>query len=224
MVLVFRFAVRGRVRFLSHAETMRLFRRALSRAGIEVDYTRGFNPRARLSLGLPRSVGLESEDEVLAVRMRPGGDEEGVRSGGNSAYNGEELGDRLGREMPVGVEVLSAELTAGNSAFEAAGFTCEIKVRRAFADERLKSAVDRLNEAETLAIERRTDAKGAVRELDVRGFIKSALIQDDRIIVECAAGPAGSVRVEEILMLLGLDTVRLAGAVRRTKVLWTRKN
>ena len=67
--VLIKFSVRGSLRFLSHAETLRVFQRACVRAGIEIQYTEGFNPRPKLSLGLPRTVGVESEDDLVQLKV-----------------------------------------------------------------------------------------------------------------------------------------------------------
>jgi len=61
------FRIGGLLRFLSHAETLRVCQRACARAGVPVKHTMGFNPHPRLSLPLPRSVGVESDDELLVL-------------------------------------------------------------------------------------------------------------------------------------------------------------
>ncbi len=81
------------MRFLSHAETMRLFQRALVRAGVQIAYSQGFNPHQKMSLVLPRSVGVESDDEILCVRLKEG----------QISIDAE----ALKRELPAGVEITS---------------------------------------------------------------------------------------------------------------------
>ena len=48
---------------------MRLFRRAVVRAGLPVSYSQGFNPHARISAPLPRPVGMASQAELVMVWM-----------------------------------------------------------------------------------------------------------------------------------------------------------
>jgi radical SAM-linked protein len=55
----------GRARFLSHLNTMRVFQQALTRAGLPLRYTEGFNPHIVLSIALPLGVGVESITERL---------------------------------------------------------------------------------------------------------------------------------------------------------------
>ncbi|MDR1692313.1 MAG: TIGR03936 family radical SAM-associated protein [Oscillospiraceae bacterium] len=55
----------GRARFLSHLDTMRVFSRALTRTGLPLRFTEGFNPHLILSIALPLGVGVESITERL---------------------------------------------------------------------------------------------------------------------------------------------------------------
>ncbi len=55
----------GRARFLSHLDTMRVFQRVLTRTGLPLRYTEGFNPHIVLSIALPLGVGMESVTERL---------------------------------------------------------------------------------------------------------------------------------------------------------------
>ena len=66
---VVHFAIEEALRFLSHAETMRLWERVCVRAGVPIKYSQGFNPHAKLSLPLPRAVGVASDEERLVVRL-----------------------------------------------------------------------------------------------------------------------------------------------------------
>ena len=63
----FEFSVTGDLRFISHRDTVRVFQRALARAALPVAYSEGFNPHPRLSLPLPRAVGVASEAELMDV-------------------------------------------------------------------------------------------------------------------------------------------------------------
>ena len=82
------------MRFLSHAETMRLFQRALVRAGVQIAYSQGFNPHQKMSLVLPRSVGVESDDEILSLRLKDG--QTGLDT------------EALKAALPEGIEIMSA--------------------------------------------------------------------------------------------------------------------
>ncbi len=103
--LLVRFRVGGLVRYLSHAEMMRVFQRACVRAKIPVAFSEGFNPHQKMSLVLPRSVGIESDDEILCLGIRE-----------NAANDGELLKAGLKAELPEGIEIVSAEIRTSKEA------------------------------------------------------------------------------------------------------------
>jgi radical SAM-linked protein len=55
------------VKYISHLDLMRFWRRALLRAAMPVIYSEGFNPHPRISLALPLPVGVESSGELMEV-------------------------------------------------------------------------------------------------------------------------------------------------------------
>ena len=55
----------GISRFISHLDLVRLFQRAILRAGIRPLYSQGFNPHPRLSFGPALKLGIESRDEYF---------------------------------------------------------------------------------------------------------------------------------------------------------------
>jgi len=57
------------VKFISHLDIMRLWQRALIRAGIPLAYSEGFNSRPRLSLAVPLAVGVTSEAELMDITL-----------------------------------------------------------------------------------------------------------------------------------------------------------
>ncbi len=55
------------VKLISHLDIIRLWHRALRRAGIELAYSEGFNPHPRISLAAPLALGVTSEAELMDV-------------------------------------------------------------------------------------------------------------------------------------------------------------
>ena len=74
------FAVDGDIRFLAHRDMVRLLARAAVRGGLSLCYSEGFNPHPRVSLPLPRPVGVSSDAErVLLEQSEPIGPDETLR-------------------------------------------------------------------------------------------------------------------------------------------------
>ena len=50
------FSKEGRLRFVGHLDLLRVFHRALNRAGIELVFSQGFNPHPQISFSQPLSL------------------------------------------------------------------------------------------------------------------------------------------------------------------------
>jgi radical SAM-linked protein len=61
----------GDARFIAHLDLMRFWQRALRRAGVEVMFSEGFNPHARIAFGPPLPVGVESIGEYVDIEVLP---------------------------------------------------------------------------------------------------------------------------------------------------------
>jgi radical SAM-linked protein len=213
--LVVRFRIKESLRFLSHAETLRLWQRACARAGIAVKYTAGFNPHPRLSLPLPRSVGVESEDELLVIRLS----EEPRDADGTYEVRAQQS---LQKTLPAGIDIIRVEL-GGPGSFQARSVEYEFCLREdraAGLAESLQQTGMRVLADESWIVDRRRPEDPKVRRVDVRPFLESIRVAGRCVAVKCNVMAAGSIRIEEILQLLELKMEDLAGPIRRTAVEW----
>ena len=221
-MLVVKFRIGGSLRFLSHAQTLRVFQRACVRAGLKVQYSRGFNPRPKLSLPLPRPVGVASDDELLCLRVHKSTDAQEHKCISEQVYKG------VSAQLPEGCELLSVNVAKAGASFQPCSATYVLKVRKEYLNEELKATIESLTASESLNIQRQTGARDSrlktqdsrVKNVDVRGFLKSIVLGRNSIIVECEISPAGSIRVDEIVKLLNLDVEQLASPIKRTRVQW----
>ena len=206
--LLVRFGISGTLRFLSHSQTLSLFQRACVRLGIDVRYSQGFNPRPKISLPLPRPVGVESDDELLVL-----------------AVNGEPSPDLLKTEhwitqLPEGCELKSISIAREKPSFQPCRATYRLTVKQEFGNKSLESRINRIISSESLVIERSIDKNNSVKKIDVRGFLISIIKEQNCIIVQCRISSAGSIRVREIMRLLHLDVEMFACPMKRTNVQW----
>ena len=199
-----RFKVKGNVRYLSHAETMRVFQRACVRAKVKVAYSQGFNPHPRMSLVLPRSVGVESEDELLCLWLADG--------------QGEIDADALKKQMPEGIEIVSVEISPKKKVPEPVAAQYVVKVKEQPKAQQVKRIVAELSSRNEITVERRIDDGPRVKVVDVRPFLKSIKVEAGDVVADCAISPGGTIRVDEILGLLDLKQDDLTGPVRRVSV------
>ncbi len=107
--LLVTFRIEGNLRFLSHQETLTMFHRALVRTGVDLRYSQGFNPRPKLSLPFPRSVGVQSDNERLFFLL----------SDKVQVFDTEQITERISTELPCGCEIIDIDITArGKTSFQ----------------------------------------------------------------------------------------------------------
>ena len=84
------FSKRGWIRFISHLDLMRLFHRAVRRAGLPVALSKGFSPRLKIGFERALKLGVESENEKAIFEI-------------NAFLNTDEFRRRLQEQLPEGI-------------------------------------------------------------------------------------------------------------------------
>ena len=189
---------------------------------MEIRYSQGFNPRPRLSLPLPRPVGIVSDDELLCLRVHKSTNAQ------EQTCISEQVYKSISAQVPEGCELLSVNVAEVGASFQPCSATYVLAVRKEYLNEELKAAIEHVLASESINLQRQIGAKDSRRKtqdsrlknVDVRGFLKSIELVGNSIIVECKISSAGSIRVDEILKLLQLDMEKLALPIRRTRVQW----
>ncbi|MEP0845099.1 MAG: DUF2344 domain-containing protein [Phycisphaerae bacterium] len=201
-----RFRVEGDLRFISHHDTMRLFERALSRARLPVKYSEGFNPRVRMSLPLPRPVGVATSADMLVVELR-------------EPLGASEVLGRLREQMPGGLTLLEAfDLPSGGKLHpESVGYEAALPEEEIAS---VRSAVGRLMAADRWLVDRNDEQGRLVRAIDLRPMLIDASVEGGVLRWSCRVSDEGAARLAEWLSAFGLDPARTLHRVRRTAVEW----
>ncbi len=98
--LRFRFSRGPELKYIAHLDMLRLFERAIKRAGLPVAYTQGFNPRQKLVFGLPIAVGLTSSSEYADIEF-------------DQDISTDDYIQGLNAHLPEGVRVMEATAFSG---------------------------------------------------------------------------------------------------------------
>ena len=202
--LAIKYAVQGDLRFISHQDTLRLFIRALARARVPVRHSEGFNPRPRVSIVLPRPLGVASICELLVLELTV--DESPV-----------EVLSRLAKSMPDGIELLEAERLAEQDR----RLPTEVQYALQLEPQACRDAAAAASEfmaKQSVVVERTNPARPAPKKVDIRKFMVSIEVEDGVLLWTQAIAPEGTVRVGELLDCLGLPSGDLLHRVLRKAI------
>jgi hypothetical protein len=129
--------------------------------------------------------------------------------------------NKLSAQLPKGCELLSVNVAKTGKPLQPCSATYVLTVQPEYLNEYLTARIKHLLASESLNVRRQPGKKNSKpKNVNVRVFLKSIKIDDRSIIVECNISPAGTIRTDEILGLLELDTDKLVLPIRRTKVQW----
>lgn len=154
---------------LSHNELMTVFFRAISRAGLPILFSEGFNPHPKLSFGPALAVGVESEAEILDIELSYGIDLKNVVK-------------TLNRTLPAGIRILEGRILRTGEPAAGVGltsFTYEAEAPDEFEGS-LSSAVSAFLAAGAAVVSRKSD-KGT-KELDIRPMVRDITVTGPRTI------------------------------------------
>jgi len=187
-----------------------MLHRVCIRAGIDLVYSGGFNPRPRLSLPLPRSVGVESDDELCLIEIAGQSEEQDLCG----------IIKKISGELPEGIEIISADIAVGKASFNSGVVTYIFSVDEDAVVSSIQQKINEFMKKQQCILDRYSPDSFKPRQVDVRRYFKSADVSGSEILVRCVFGPSGTVRIDEMMQLFGLDSVSLSRPVRRAKVDW----
>ncbi len=142
---------------LSHTEVMTLFFRAISRAGLPVAFSEGFNPHPKLSFGPALATGIESEAEILDMEL-------------TYAIDLKTAAKALNLALPPGVRVFEARYLSSREAPGGASVTSFEYEAEVPAGLDAEAAVEAFLAKESAVITRVSD-KGT-KEIDIRPMVR----------------------------------------------------
>jgi radical SAM-linked protein len=192
-----RFSRGEEVKYVTHLDLMRLWERALRRAGIDVAYSEGFTPHAQLSLAAPLAVGVTSEGELLDVFLA-------------SRTTPLEFMRAIGKQLPAGVEALEVDevgLRAPSLQSELRAAEYEVSLAATLPEADARQAVERFLTAESIPWEQVRD--GETRRYDIRALVQHLWLDSPKdgsavIGMRVRADSGGSGRPEQVIAAMGL--------------------
>lgn len=198
------------IKYISHLDLIRLWQRALNRAGVSIAYSEGFNPHPRMSLAAPLALGVTSEAELMDV----------ILAKWSSPHS---FTTAVGRQLPPGIEIsqvynTSLTLPSLQSQVRFAEYAVAVETEK--EQENVESAIAVLLKKESLPWQHQRDT--GPRHYDLRQLI------DDIWLLDCADGRCsigmrlrcdsnGSGRPEQVTIALGFEKYPIS--IHRTKLI-----
>lgn len=176
----------------------------MARADIPVCFTQGFNPRPRLSLPVPRAVGVASDDETLLIEIE-------------DACAPADVMARLGPQMPAGVSLRDAFEAAPQERFLPSRVTYRIELTDAEAPI-ARSRIDAWKQPGPIVVSRRDHRTGLSRPIDLRPYLVDVRADARCVTWTQALLSGGTARPAEIAEALGLDPPECIHRIRRIAV------
>jgi len=192
-----RFAKGRGLRYISHLDLARAWERILRRAGLPMDYSRGFNPRPHFQIASGLPLGIIGRAELLDVWL-------------TEPLVPAEVMARLAPVLPADLEVQEVrEVEAGapslQSQVRAATYRAVIESPEPLNG--VRARVEALLAAPTLP--RRRHHKGSEQAYDLRPLIQCIDVEAGEggsqvLILQLQASPEGAGRPDQVLEALGL--------------------
>lgn len=179
-----KFTKTGSMQYISHLDLQRNFARVLTRAGIPVWYTKGFNPHAKIVFALPLSIGAQSVCEYIDLRIE-------------RDMSCEEIAARLNSEMTEEMQVIEAYVPAPDTAFaDIMWAEYDIDIHCDGLTDELPASVQSYLTTSPIMIEKKS--KSGLREVDMVSLIRAVdatLTETDgtrALHLRCLLGASGA--------------------------------
>jgi len=216
------FSKEGDIKYISHLDVMRMFRRAFKRAGLDLVYSNGFNPHPKLSIAAPLPLGFTSTDEWMDVETK-------------EDFRADNLKQALQQEMPVGItilEVRAKELqpNKANPMLAARVTAAKYMIAADLPEQTLakiqQDTAEQFLAQEHIFVEKRQKKKKTMQKVDIRNKIRSLLLHrvDDKLFLSTLLSTGSASNLNPSLLLhaflawLDLGTEPLDVEIMRQKL------
>ncbi len=180
---------------------MKVFERAIRRASIPVAMSQGFNPHPKMSIPMALGVGIAGKEEILELELQ-------------EPMPFELLADRLGKQLPREIQILSTETISGLPKSHVCDVTYEVVFKEPDVLKTLK--INEFLQQSSVIVNRIKDE--SQKQFDIRPSIQDVAITQASLIFTIKTTPAGMARPEEVLRALLVDEKKELFEITRTKV------
>ena len=215
---IVKFSKFGYIKYISHLDLMRLFKRSFKRMGIKLDYSQGFNPHPKMSLAQPLSLGYESSGEILEFETVDKIKEENIVTTFNLI-------------LPEGIKIIEfKEIKAEGKSLAANTEFAEYRIKLPCI-RKMNNELDVLNfMSQAKIIAQKTNKKKELIDVDIKSMIRELAINknDEELIIfaKLDAGSTSNLSPELLIKAIGdyyqLDYDRSEVEITRESIIFTK--
>jgi radical SAM-linked protein len=208
-----RFSRGEELKYISHLDLMRLWQRALRRAGIALAYSEGFNPHPRMSLAAPLALGVTSEAELMDIVLA-------------KFISPHTFTTAVGRQLPRGIaiqQILNTPLTMPSLQSQLGYAEYTVGLATGKGQPEIEAAMADLLKKESLPWQHQRDT--GPHKYDLRALIDNLWLINwhkggCNIGMRLRCDSSGSGRPEQVIAALGFDSypesIHRTGLILRT--------
>ena len=180
---------------------MRLFERALRRAGLPLTMTQGYNPHPRISFPLALGTGIAGENEVMEFELQ-------------EWLPGASVREALALQLPPDITLREVRAVRPGGGTTVTGISYRVRFLEdpSITEDRVSTLLLR----ESIPVSRRR--KGAEKSVDIRPFLQHLRLDGDVLTMECTVDRGSTTRPEEVLQNLGMDVADWLPRMEMTRV------
>lgn len=190
---------RNILRYFSHLDWQNTFLKAISRSGLNIAFSQGFNPSMKVSLGVALPLFVESECELVDIEIL---DELKI----------EDLQLKLEKVLPDGCEIISIEkLDKGAKAIDNTVQWAEYEIKlfdRAIHNfESLRYNMDKVLSSDDILLTKK-NKKGILKNINIKPAIKSYDFSGECLSIVLKAGQGSdipAVRADDLMKIIAPD-------------------
>lgn len=202
---VFRYRIKltktGILRYFSHLDWQNTFLKALSRSGLNIAFSQGFNPTMKVSMGVALPLFAQSLCELVDIEIY-------------DSLPEEEIKQKLEKVLPSGAEILSiVKIEKSVKSIDTTVCWAEYEVKL-FDDtlydfEDFKYNTDRVLTSQEIFIEKK-NKKGLIKKIDIKPCIKSYKFNGNSLFIilktgQNLEGGIPSLRADVLMELIAPD-------------------
>lgn len=207
---------KGLLRYFSHLDWQNTFHKALARTGLRINYSLGFNPTMKVSMGIALPLFAESESEIVDIEIL-------------DKKTPEELSKIIGSKLPKGAEIISVrEVERSCKPIEIEAQWAEYKItpyKKSMGDktgseidvhpsplynfEKIRYDMERVLSSSEILLTKK-NKKGLEKTTDIKKSIGSYRFEGENLFIYLKTGQGSDVpalRADSLMALVAPDVI-----------------